>query len=273
MKLACSSKLAPGETFAQKLANLEAYGYEGVEVRILEEDATPEHVDEVAEALAESPLEACSVIVPSPVYMSPLDSKAAMHEKAENAKLALDIGARLGGGVFITPEYCAQVPLPLWNRPEPLSQRQKDRELLFGLLSEITEYAERVSAMAVLEPINRYETRFYHNLDEVAAVLEEVGSPNLKMVIDFFHMNIEEADIAASIERNGDWIYHVQLGDSNRELPGGGHIDFASGFDALQSVGYARYMALECRIPENPAEELPTCASYLQSCIDGGRAG
>lgn len=268
MKIACSAKLAPGNTFEEKLASLEALGYQGIEARVMEDAATPERIDRMEEALSASPLEVCSVIVPSAVYMSPLDSKAALREKVKNAKRALDVGSRLGGGVFITPEYYAQQPLPLWDRPEPLSARDRDRELLLGLLSEVADYAEKVSAVAVLEPINRYETRFYHTIEEVASVCNQVGSPRVKMVIDFFHMNIEEADIAASIEAAGDLVYHVQLGDSNRELPGRGHTDFGAGFAALRRIGYERYMALECRVPEQPERDLQACAAYLRSCIE-----
>jgi sugar phosphate isomerase/epimerase len=267
MKLACSSKMAPGTSFSEKLVNLERLGFEGVEVRLFENEATPGRVAEMEKALAESPIEVCSLIVPSPVYMSPLDSDEALRAKIASAKRALDIGARLGGGVFITPEYCPQLPLPLWDRPRPLSERKRDKELLFGLLSEMADYAEKVNAMAVLEPINRYETRFYHSLAEVMAVCDDVGSERIKMVIDFFHMNIEEQDIAASIERAAGYVYHVQLGDSNRELPGQGHTDFTSGFAALRRIGYDRYMALECRVPREPERELAECVQYLRQCL------
>ena len=64
---------------------------------------------------------------------------------------------------------------------------------------------------------------------------------------DFFHMSIEERDIAASIADAGDWIAHVHLADSTRELPGYGHTDFESGFAALKETGFDKFMSLELR--------------------------
>jgi sugar phosphate isomerase/epimerase len=84
---------------------------------------------------------------------------------------------------------------------------------------------------------------------------------------DFFHMNIEEADIAKSIEDAGSYIMHVHLADSNRLLPGYGHTDFKSGFNALKKINYRNFMALECRIPGDPDIELPKCVKYLKSLI------
>jgi sugar phosphate isomerase/epimerase len=70
-----------------------------------------------------------------------------------------------------------------------------------------------------------------------------------------------------SIEAAGACIGHVQLGDSNRELPGQGHTDFAAGFAALRRAGYEGYLALECRIPPEPERDLAACAAYLRGCM------
>ncbi len=81
---------------------------------------------------------------------------------------------------------------------------------------------------------------------------------------DFFHMSIEERNIAASLEKAGDWVGHIHLADSNRMLPGQGHTDFKRPFAALKKIGYDKYMALECGILGNPEEELPKCVKYLK---------
>jgi sugar phosphate isomerase/epimerase len=86
--------------------------------------------------------------------------------------------------------------------------------------------------------------------------------------VDFFHMSIEEPDIAASIESAAGFVRHVQVGDSNRQLPGYGHTDFTSGFAALRRIGYDGYLALECRIPDDPEQELPACVRYLSQCLE-----
>ena len=117
---------------------------------------------------------------------------------------------------------------------------------------------------AVLEPINRYETSFYHSLEEAVTACDRLGSNRIKIVADFFHMQIEERDIVESIESAAGYIHHVQLGDSNRELPGQGHTDFRAGFAALQRTGYDRFLAIECRIPRDPERELGQCVEFLR---------
>ena len=67
-----------------------------------------------------------------------------------------------------------------------------------------------------LEPINRYETNFVNTVEDGLAVLEEVGAPNFKLLLDTFHMNIEEADIGMSFRRAEGRLGYVHFADSNR---------------------------------------------------------
>ena len=265
MKIACSTYMAPGRSIREKLTNLERLGFEGVEVRLLLQEATPAVVAEYEQALAESPLGVGAVIAPGPAYALAFDSEESKNLKLEGAKRALEIGAQLGAGSFITPEYRPQSPLPLWEPPRRLAPRED--ELFYSFMAEVAEYAEKLGTTALLEPINRYETHYYYSIPDVMAVCDRVGSPRVRMVIDFFHMNIEEADIPKSIESAAGYVYHVQLGDNNRELPGKGHTDFRAGFAALRKIGYEGYMALECRLPADPERELTECAQYLRQCL------
>lgn len=266
MKLACNSFMIAGNTFKDKLNLMEHYGFEGVELRVLAGEATPQYLDEIEQALSESPIKPCSLIMPGPQYQLKFDSRESKFAKLEGARKALETGARFGVGAFVTVEYSPQSPIPLWYRRQALSGLERD--LFYEFMSEVAEYAEKISAVALIEPINRYETHFYHSVGDVKEVIDQVGSNRLKIVADFFHMSIEEADIAASLKKNADYIQHIQLGDSNRELPGKGHTDFASGFAALQKIGYQGYLAIECRIPDDPDVEFPECVEYLKRCLE-----
>jgi len=85
---------------------------------------------------------------------------------------------------------------------------------------------------------------------------------------DFFHMNIEEADIAASIRAAGQHIVHVHVADSNRLQPGKGHLDFRPGFAALKESGYDGYLGIECRISGPYNEALAESAALLRKLWD-----
>ena len=88
---------------------------------------------------------------------------------------------------------------------------------------------------------------------------------------DFFHMNIEEADIAASLVAVAQYLGHVHLADSNRSLPGLGHLDFHRPFCALRESGFDGWLALECSVPGNPSETLLAACRFLGVAWD--RAG
>jgi sugar phosphate isomerase/epimerase len=258
--------MVPGDTFAEKLSKIAAFGFEGVEVRLLEEDMHPKKLDDILKALEESQIKPSSTVCITKGFMVPLDSKENLEIKLGSARASLDVSARLGVGVFVTPEYRPQNPLPLWDGPKPMTSLEK--ELLYTLMAEVAEYAEKVNTLALLEPINRYENHFYYRIQDVMELIDKVASNRLKIVMDFFHMNLEEPDIPESILKGAGYIQHVQLGDSNRLLPGRGHTDFVSGFAALRQIGYDGYMALECQVPKNPSEELPECVHYLSQCLE-----
>ena len=155
MKLACAATLAPGETFAEKLVNLERLGFQGIEVHFFEPELTPERVARVEKELEASSVQICCLLVASQVYARPLDCTEALQAKVANAKLSLDTAARLGGVVLVLPEYRPQHPLPLWHRPTPVLEREPAGKWLLAFLDQSAEHAEKIAVTAAIEPINR----------------------------------------------------------------------------------------------------------------------
>lgn len=86
-----------------------------------------------------------------------------------------------------------------------------------------------------------------NTLQDAVAVVDEVGSPAVSVIADRFHMSIEEPDISAAIH-GGPHIQHVQLGDTDRLEPGHGHYDWPETLEALKSIGYDGWLAMECRL-------------------------
>ena len=96
-----------------------------------------------------------------------------------------------------------------------------------------------------LEPLNRYETPLINTAAEALLLIEEIGSPNLGLLLDTFHMNIEEPSIDESIRHCGDRIFHFHVADSNRWYPGAGHLDFKAILETLSSTGYDGFVSGE----------------------------
>jgi len=127
----------------------------------------------------------------------------------------------------------------------------------------LVEALQRCSAAAaphgvrlVLEPINRYETTLINNVDQGLTLIEAVGADNFGLLLDTFHMNIEEPKIGDSIRMAGSHIFHFHVADSNRWYPGAGHIDFGSVMATLHDIGYAGYVSVEAM----PMPDADTCA-------------
>jgi 5-keto-L-gluconate epimerase len=108
--------------------------------------------------------------------------------------------------------------------------------------------ARRAAGLGVtllLEPINRYETNFVNTAAEGIALLEEIGEPSMKLLLDTFHMNIEERTLAGALRAAGDRLGYVHIADSNRRAPGQGHIDFPAVMSALDAIAYRGMLVAE----------------------------
>lgn len=97
----------------------------------------------------------------------------------------------------------------------------------------------------VIEPVNRYEINYLNTTDEVCALLDKLGTKNLGVMPDVFHMNIEDDEICRSLVRNLRHIKYVHFADSNRYYPGCGHLDFSAIVSALRGAGYDGWCAVE----------------------------
>ncbi|OVE80257.1 hypothetical protein BVY01_00550 [bacterium I07] len=97
----------------------------------------------------------------------------------------------------------------------------------------------------VIEPINRYETEFINTVESGLVFLDKVNRNNVGLLLDTFHMNIEEPSMERSLKLAGNKVFHVHLADSNRWYPGAGHIDFRSIFQTLSDMDYNDYVSAE----------------------------
>jgi len=107
------------------------------------------------------------------------------------------------------------------------------------------EYALKQAVSLVVEPINRYETNYINTIQDALQFIGDVDLDNLGILADTFHMNIEESNLAESLQLAGDRIHHVQFTDSNRLAAGRGHIDFPVLAAVLRNSGYRGYLSTE----------------------------
>jgi sugar phosphate isomerase/epimerase len=267
MKIACQEGLVPGETFKEKVDNMVELGFEGVELGAPFSAGGAEvlrrRADEIMRTLEDAPLAVSSICGGQPMTFLAGDlaqRKAAVDGYKETLKVA---GQLKCIGPILVPIFGP----PQLTDPWPLKTvEQLELQILVAICKELAAVASANKTNVVLEPLNRYETHLLNRLADATQVCRRAGSPrSLKVMADFFHMNIEEADIAASIRKAGKAICHVHLADSRRMQPGSGHMDFAAGFKALKEIKFKGYMAFECGVSgKDPMASLRKSVEYLR---------
>ena len=264
MKLSCQEGLVPGETFAEKLRNLERYGFEGVELNGGKlNDAAG--LAERKEALKDSPVRASSICGGAPAELVHSDRNR-RQTCADALKRQLDIIAELGGvGPITVPIFNSNDRLP--DMSPWKSRGEAEKELLLAMLQTIVPHAEQVGAAILLEPLNRYESNSLPKQRDGAAIVRALNSKGVRLMSDTFHMHIEETNSPATLRDVADCIGHVHLADNTRQEPGTGDIDFGAILKALREIGFTGYMAFECGL-SGPAEQvLPKSVAFLKQII------
>lgn len=266
MKLCCSSPMVPGATLTEKAERLKAWGYDGIAV-FQPLDAWDDEVRrELVSLEARTGVRPVEFVLANDVYgkamsMNLEERGACRAMYRESAAVCAEIGAV----TEIEFQYGVQDPLPLFD---PFQQLDNEQHRAFvAFYREMLDIVAGSDARILLEPINRYESRYLNRVSDNLRIIDEVGHPNAGLLPDLFHMSIEESDPAQAIRDAGDHIKHVHLGDSNRLLPGMGHLDWPHIFGALRDVGYTGYVNLECSTAGDPADTLPANAAFLTALI------
>ena len=117
--------------------------------------------------------------------------------------------------------------------------------LIVDSLRNCGKYAKDCGIFLLIEPENRYETDFIHTIEEGIKLIENINLESVRLMVDTFHMNIEERSIEEALDMASKYLLHVHIADSNRLAPGMGHFDFKAFFKKLKQIGYDEYLGVE----------------------------
>lgn len=112
-------------------------------------------------------------------------------------------------------------------------------------MKKVAAVADELGIDLCLEVLNRFETPLINDCDEGIKYCNDVGHKSCKLLLDTFHMNIEEDDLPAAFRKAGKLLGHVHVGESNRKVPGMGHLPWAEMGEALREIGYDGYVVME----------------------------
>lgn len=224
--------------FDANIAKIADWGYDGVELAI--RDPKLVDVDKLDRVISAHGLE-----VPAIGTGQAWGEEGLSFTSADPAvrKEAIE---RIKSHIPLAKHFGAVVILGLIRGITPEGQTHKQSmQYLTEALQECASDAALHNVQYALEPLNRYETDLIHTVAEGQDLIECVGAQNFGLLLDTFHMNIEEASIEDSIRSCGERIFHFHVADSNRWYPGAGHMDFASMLGTLSSISYQGYVSGE----------------------------
>jgi D-psicose/D-tagatose/L-ribulose 3-epimerase len=156
--------------------------------------------------------------------------------------MAVAIGApTVGGPLYGTPlVFAGRAPAPI----DAAARAARIAHVVEGL-RQVGRYATERGVMMAIEPLNRYETDFCNTAEQVVELVRLVDSPAIRLMLDTFHMNMEDDDLPQAIRLAGAGMVHFQANENHRGFLGTGHIDFLPICRALAEIRYSGTITLE----------------------------
>lgn len=257
MKLAytiCSSDtrgqhLAYQGDLKEMLARLREIGYQGVELFVRD----PREVDqgELAGLLERNGLELVAIGTGPMAAEDKLSFTAAddrvRAEALERMKVAIDMAAKFGASVNV-----GKLRGNIAKDDGGKSQRLRDE-----MFKTVCDYAATKGVAITLEPQCRFSVNNLNTTQEALAWLKQQQLPQLYLMLDVFHMNVEDRSFAASFIDAKDYTIHIHLAENHRGAPGTGMLNFVEIIRVLKALGYQRYLSMEI-------EQSPDCYTAAQ---------
>jgi sugar phosphate isomerase/epimerase len=215
-------------------------GYDGVELNLLDSNRLDQ--DGILNKVLELGLKVPSIGTGQSYFhdnLSLTDPDSIMQVAIrERLRGHIQFAARLGAAVVLGS---------IRGKLDTSSQetRQTGYHTAVEAVRELADFAGALGVCLTVEPINRYETNFLNTIIEAEDFIHAVGRPNIGVLADTFHMNIEERVMSDCFKKAGNLLWHVHFADSNRFAPGMGHLNFQDLVAELIEMGYDGYLSAE----------------------------
>lgn len=251
------------EDIKEKFRYIKEMGFDAFEI---DGKFLVDHIEEVKEAMDETGLSVPTVCGGYSGWIGDFDEERRKNGLTE-IKQILEALQVIGGKGIIVP---AAWGMFTYRLPPMVSPRSKedDWKAVSDSLIYLDQAAKETGTTIFLEPLNRYQDHMINTLADARRYIEENHLENVKIMADFYHMNIEEDGISEALHQHRDLVGHVHLADNHRFQPGSGSIDFQKHFNQLKEDGYEGYLMIECRVRGNdPESEYKKALSHLKRSL------
>jgi D-psicose/D-tagatose/L-ribulose 3-epimerase len=219
------------------LADIKAHGFDGAELPLF--DPRSFQAAEIRRGLEQNGLECtlCSVLVGGTNIISE-DAAVRTKTRSHMADI-IKAGAEVGAKMIAGPLYSPVGYLP--GRRRNADEWKWAVDCYQSLGPVLSEYKMSIA----IEPLNRFETYFLNTAADAVKLCDEINHPNVGILFDTFHANIEEKDIGQAYRTVGRHLKHVHTCENDRGIPGSGHVEWPSVFAALRDLKYHGYLTIE----------------------------
>lgn len=262
MKIATQNQAFFPENILEKFRYIKGMGFDGYEI---DGKLLVDNLAEVKAAIQETGLPVTSACGGYDGWIGDFIEERRLNGLAQITRI-LEALAEVGGKGIVVPAAWGMFTfrLPPMKSPRSLAG---DRKAVSDSLRYLDEVAARTGTTVFLEPLNRYQDHMINTLAHARRYIVEGGLKHVKIIGDFYHMNIEEDNLCKAFHDNRDLLGHVHIADNHRYQPGSGAIDFHSAFDQLRADGYDGYIVYECRIrADDPAQAYRQSLDFLRQC-------
>lgn len=262
MKIATQNQAFFPQNILEKFRYIKAMGFDGFEI---DGKLLVDNLKEVKAAIVETGLPVITACGGYDGWIGDFIEERRLNGLQQIARI-LEALAEVGGKGIIVPAAWGMFTFRLPPMTSPRSL-EGDRKAVSDSLRYLDEVAARTGTTVYLEPLNRYQDHMINTLADARRYIVEGGLRQVKIIGDFYHMNIEEDDISAAFHDHRDLLGHVHIADNHRYQPGSGAIDFKKHFDQLRADGYDGYVVYECRIrAEDAAAAYQQSLNFLRQC-------
>jgi D-psicose/D-tagatose/L-ribulose 3-epimerase len=234
------------ERLSTLVPHVKALGFDVIELPV--ENLGDWDPGRAAELLAENRL-ASSLCAAMPAGRDLLSSDEEVASTQDFLRRCIEIAHRIGAPVVGGPMYSAVGRTWLLEPDE----RRRTIERLVEALRPVIDHAGERGVKLALEPLNRYETSLINTAEQGLEVVEAVDSAAFGLLLDTYHMNIEEKSPADAIRLAGERVYHVHSSASDRGAPGADHFDWPAFASTLRDVAYTGTLCIEAFTPDDEA--------------------
>ena len=219
------------------LAEIKAHGFDGAELPLFDAKSFP--AADLRRGLEQNGLECtiCSVLAGGTNMIS---DDAAVRARtrthmADLIKAAAEIGARTMAGPLYSPVGYL-----------PGRRRTADEwKWAVDCYQSLGPVLQEQGVTIAIEPLNRFETYFLNTAADAVKLCDQINHPNVGILFDTFHANIEEKDIGQAYRTVGKHLKHVHTCENDRGIPGSGHVEWPAVFAALRDIKYDGWLTIE----------------------------